>query len=199
MPVLTPYQRHVSAWRNCDKCVLCNQRSQVVFARGSVPCKVLFVGEAPGQSEDALGQPFVGPAGKLLDHIVGDAWADLTAYQAPGPKVCFYNLVGCFPREAKGTRNHEPPEESIKACGVRLQEFVLNVAKPKLIVCVGQLSESWLEQGYKHSITLPDEIKQAAITHPAAILRIPTAQRELAIRKAVATLVRAVEEMDIPF
>lgn len=190
---LSPYRAHVEKWRNCERCKLCTQRSQVVFARGSIPADVLIVGEAPGQSEDVLGQPFVGPAGKLLDRIVADALADFQE----AIRTCFYNLVGCFPREVKlsgGARSHEPPEEAVVACGKRLQEFI-GVCKPRLLVAVGKLSETWLEQGYKHSIPLPPDLKQTTIVHPAAILRTPTAQQGLAIQKAVVILSQAIEEV----
>lgn len=187
---VSPYRRHVQAWQDCMNCELCSQRQQVVFARGSIPCDVLFCGEAPGESENILGQPFVGPAGKLLDSIVNRAIEHLTYDLSVG----FYNLVGCFPQQAKADGNHEPPEEAIVACSSKLQQFVA-IAKPRLIVCVGKLSQGWLEQGYKHSIKLPREIKQCHITHPAAILRAPIVSRGLLVQRAVVTIQQALEEL----
>lgn len=67
---MSAWTDHVAKWKNCDLCPLHKQRNRICIARGTVPCDVLFVGEAPGPSEDAIGQPFVGPAGKLLDQII---------------------------------------------------------------------------------------------------------------------------------
>jgi uracil-DNA glycosylase len=69
----TLWSAHVDDWKDCTRCPLHTVRSNVVLARGSIPCDILFVGEAPGRSEDALGKPFVGPAGILLDEMIEDA------------------------------------------------------------------------------------------------------------------------------
>lgn len=214
---MTPYQLHVSHWKNCTRCPLHEHRCQVVFARGKLPCDVLFCGEAPGQSEDALGQPFMGPAGHLLDQIVGQA---LNGWMAPGRppfmpsteaaldaeqqqwdreeaavrvRTAFYNLVGCFPLEAKRSGDHEPPREAIEACAPRLREFVA-LAKPKLIVCVGALAERWVPKII--GISTDNPVACVSIVHPAFILsRLhPTAQ-PLAVQKAVVTLSDAIEEL----
>jgi uracil-DNA glycosylase len=63
----------------------------VVLARGRIPAPILLCGEAPGVSEDVLGSPFIGPAGKLLDHILARAIDGQFDY-------CLTNLVGCIPR-----------------------------------------------------------------------------------------------------
>ena len=64
MPVvqhITPMERwkeHVATWRNCRECALCDQRYKIVLGRGSVPAHIVFLGEAPGDSENAVGMPF---------------------------------------------------------------------------------------------------------------------------------------------
>src|SRR3954471_2435855 len=98
---MTTWLEHVARWRDCTRCPLSQQRSNIVLARGQVPCDVLFVGEAPGASEDALAQPFCGPAGHLLDQIVERALPPIVSY-------AMTNLVCCFPREAKAQGDNEP-------------------------------------------------------------------------------------------
>jgi len=90
---MTPYQRFVSRWGDCRKCILCRSRSRIVLARGRVPADVLLVGEAPGESENVIGSPFTGPAGHLLDQIVKHALRG-----RPALSCCFTNLICCIPR-----------------------------------------------------------------------------------------------------
>lgn len=66
---LSPFRQHVENWKNGCGSSICTGARKCI-ARGSVPCDVVFVGEAPGHSEQTLGQPFVGPAGQLLDSII---------------------------------------------------------------------------------------------------------------------------------
>lgn len=182
---MTPWQAHVQRWTNCTDCALCHQRDRIVLARGTIPCDVLFVGEAPGESENVLGRPFVGPAGKLLDQIIDNALSGL----ADKPTIALTNLVCCFPLEAKQTGNHEPAPAEIKACRSRLLELI-GLCKPKLIVAVGKLAEA-------HMPAI--DVKTVAVTHPAAILRMPHAQKDMAVRRCVVTLTNAVEEIMLPF
>lgn len=179
---MTPWIKHQAKWRDCRLCDLCEGRRSVVLARGRVPCDVLFVGEAPGVSEDVIGQPFVGPAGKLLDQIIYQAFAgreELTC--------AWTNLVACFPKEEKSAGINEPPESAIKACAPRLREFI-GLCRPRLIVCVGQLATNWVRKTQWECNNLCD------IIHPAAILRMNLAQRGLAIQRCVMVLANALED-----
>lgn len=180
---MTAYQNHRKRWQNCRGCELCSQRSRVVLARGTVPCKVLFIGEAPGPSEDVIGKPFVGPAGKIFDRVLAEAV----------PASCSYaitNLVACFPREAKEAGINEPPKEAIEACAPRLQEFA-RLCKPRLIVAVGSLAAKHLPQWPNR----PTTRAMIQILHPAAILRMQAVQRPLAIRRSIVTIADAVAEI----
>ncbi len=189
MPASSPFQLHVQKWTGCTRCHLCEGRDRVVIARGSIPCDVLFIGEAPGESENILGKPFVGLAGKLLDRMVTSVETRVRCFS-----WCMGNLVGCFPREAKKAGYNEPDDEAIEKCKPKLQELV-KMADPKLIVAVGRLAKDWLEPGYKHSVKLHRIIKMVSITHPAAILRANIAQQGLMIQKCVVTLSNAIEEL----
>jgi len=191
--VTSLFQQHVERWRNCRACPLCDQRGRIVLARGKVPCDVVFVGEAPGDSEDALGAPFMGPAGKLLDGIIRHAllpWAEK-------PRLAFTNLVACFPRESKEAGDNEPPDEAILACRSRLIEFI-RIADPRLIVCVGALARDWLDPKLRRLtkyVQVHREIPQVAIKHPAAIIRMNVAMQGLEKQRAAVTITNAVEEM----
>ena len=181
------YSLFVEKWKSCTACELHKDRQNVVLARGKIPCDVLFVGEAPGQSEDCLSAPFVGPAGQLLDKIVERAIAS-------DVRVAFTNLVCCIPLDDDGVKVSEPPDEAIEACSIRLQEFV-EIANPRLIVCVGKLAKDWLDPGWKHSIRFHAKIPLVDITHPAFILRANIAQQGLLCQKATVILRNAVEDI----
>lgn len=175
----TPWQQHVERWRGCQGCELHQRRKRVVLARGSVPCDVLFVGEAPGASEDAIGAPFVGPAGKLLDEIIEEAMSGL-----PPLRIAFTNLVCCIPRGEDWEKIGEPGKEHIAACRKRLEEFVA-LARPRLIVLVGSLAK-------RHSSGLVGSRSWAEIDHPAFIMRMNEAQRGLARQRAEVRIRNAV-------
>lgn len=66
----SPYRLHVERYRDGCGADECAFAKRVVHCRGDLPADVVFVGEAPGESEDCIGRPFVGPAGHLLDQIV---------------------------------------------------------------------------------------------------------------------------------
>ncbi len=165
--------QHVEDWKDCQRCPLGKQRSNICLARGTLPCMVLFVGEAPGISEDAIGQPFVGPAGNRLDQIIERSLPTSVTY-------ALTNLVACFPREAKTEGINEPERGEILECRPRLIEFI-NIARPS------KLSTAYVNH--------TDTIKCIDITHPAAIMRMPLAQQTMAMQKCIVVLRNAVEDM----
>lgn len=176
---MSAWTDHVAKWKDCELCPLWRQRNRICIARGTVPCDVLFIGEAPGASEDAIGKPFIGPAGRLLDQIIERA---LPAYM----KYAFTNLVCCFPAEAKAEGINEPHGSEIKACRPRLYEFI-NIAQPQLIVCVGALAADHID--HRAGIQCVDVI------HPAAILRMPLAQKQMAAQRVIVQLRNAAESI----
>ncbi len=170
MPVQqkSPYQRHLAKWSNCERCELCNSRRHMVHLRGDIPADVFFIGEAPGKSENLSGIPFDGEAGILLDEIVKQSVpAKLTR--------AFANLVACLPLGEDGTKLAQPSARSIKECSPRLQELI-DLIKPKLIICVGSLSYDWVPAIQR----IPDTTVVSHTLHPAHILRAPTANRTIA-------------------
>lgn len=181
---MTRYTNHLERWKNCQDCNLCKQRRKVVLFRGAkIPCDVLFVGEAPGFGEDTIGHPFVGPAGRLLDGIIKEAWED-SAYSWG-----FTNLIACIPKDDLQKKITQPPDFAIHACSDRLTE-IINICSPGLVVAVGSVANERLE-GF-----IPDNFTH--ITHPAALFRANVAQKGLMIQKAIVTLKDALAEI-VPF
>lgn len=188
MPVLPKltYRDHKARWENCQGCVLCDRRRKVVLGKGTLPCDVLFVGEAPGASEDVIGTPFVGPAGSLLDDLIKRASDGMEL------RIAFTNLIACIPKDENGDKVGEPEEESIHACTDRLEEFLL-LARPKLLVCVGKLPAKWIPKkfGYNHFDSIIE------VMHPAAILRSEVSVRSLLMQRAMVTLADAFSEIKV--
>lgn len=192
------YQLHVRRWAKGCGADICTHASRRVFARGSLPCDVLFIGEAPGPSENILGVPFVGPAGHLLDQIINASIGAGYPHRACCDKdpitYALTNLVACIPLDDGGKKWAEPDEDSVVCCGDRLRELV-SIAKPRLIVTVGRLAGDYLSKGYKHSLQLGWDCARVHIVHPAAILRANIAQRGLEIQRCVVTLSNAMEDL----
>ena len=113
---------------NCTRCGLCETRHNLVFGIGNVKADILFVGEGPGEQEDLKGEPFVGPAGKLLDDML--SIIDLDRHEN-----CYIaNIVKCRP-----PRNRDPLETEQEACIDYLRNQVALI-KPKVIVCLGRIA-----------------------------------------------------------
>lgn len=188
------FQLHVERWGKGCGADCCGRATKVVLSRGKVPCDVLFVGEAPGKAENVLGRPFCGPAGHLLDRIIAKAMPS-TMFSPMGEiRLAFTNLVGCIPLDEDGTKSGEPDVDSIEACAPRLQEFI-DLASPRVVVCVGKLSSTWLKPGYKNPVTLPVGVKVVDLVHPAFILRQPLAQRGITEQQCIIRLSAALDEL----
>ena len=148
----------------CTKCGLCETRHNVVFGVGKRETDILFVGEGPGEQEDLKGEPFVGPAGKLLDDM-------LSIIDLDRSKVYIANIVKCRP-----PRNRDPLETEQDACVGYLRNQVALI-KPKIIVCLGRIAATKLikpdfritrEHG---TWTQRGDVWMTATYHPSALLR----------------------------
>lgn len=156
-------------WKDCKACELCDTRERIVLGRGKIPCDILFVGEAPGTSENLLGKPFIGPAGHLLNEII--------ELSVPNNiRLAFTNLIGCIPLDENLNKVKQPHKEHIKACRPRLVEFV-ELCNPKAFVYVGKLSE----KEFPKIVEVGDRLS-TSIIHPAAILRADNSQKGLSIQ-----------------
>ena len=154
-----------STCSQCTRCGLCDTRHNVVFGVGNEKADVMFVGEGPGEQEDLKGEPFVGPAGKLLDDM-------LSIIDLDRNKNCYIaNIVKCRP-----PRNRDPLETEQEACIGYLRNQVALV-KPRIVVCLGRIAATRLirpdfritrEHG---QWTEKNGIWMTAIYHPSALLR----------------------------
>ena len=115
------------ACKSCTRCGLCQTRNRMVFGVGKRDADVMFIGEGPGEQEDLQGEPFVGPAGKLLDDMLSIIDLDRTN--------CYIaNIVKCRP-----PRNRDPLETEQDACIDYLKKQIMLI-KPKIIVCLGRIA-----------------------------------------------------------
>ena len=149
----------------CTRCGLCETRTNVVFGVGSKTADILFVGEGPGEQEDLQGEPFVGPAGKLLDDM-------LSIIDLDRKSNCYIaNIVKCRP-----PRNRDPMETEQDACIAFLQNQIA-LLQPKILVCLGRIAAMRLiREDYRitreHGQWVQkDGIWMTAIYHPSALLR----------------------------
>ena len=150
---------------NCTRCGLCETRSHVVFGVGARNADVMFIGEGPGEQEDLRGEPFVGPAGKLLDDMLSiiDLDRNTNCYIA--------NIVKCRP-----PRNRDPKEEEQDACIGYLRNQVALI-RPKIIVCLGRIAaKRIIDPNYRitqqHGLWVQKNgVWMTALYHPSALLR----------------------------
>ncbi|MFP3552617.1 uracil-DNA glycosylase [Paraburkholderia sp. SIMBA_049] len=149
----------------CERCRLCERRTNTVFGVGDREADWMLIGEAPGENEDKQGEPFVGQAGKLLDNMLQSL--DL----ARGTNVYIANVIKCRP---PGNRNPEPDE--VARCEPYLQRQVALV-KPKLIVALGRFAAQSLLKTEASISSLRGRVHEyegvpVIVTyHPAYLLR----------------------------
>ena len=122
----------------CQRCRLCEGRTQVVPGAGNIKAQIMFIGEGPGKDEDIQGKPFVGRAGKLLTEMLGQI--DLKRED-----VYIANMVKCRPPE-----NRDPLPDELEACDPYL-EFQISYINPKVIVTLGRFSMAKFLPGYSIS------------------------------------------------
>ena len=150
--------------KSCSRCELCKTRHNVVFGVGPKNADIMFIGEGPGEQEDLHGEPFVGPAGKLLDDML--SIVDLSR------ENCYIgNIVKCRP-----PGNRDPKEDEQEACIDYLRNQVALI-KPKIIVCLGRIAAMRIIRS-DYRITREhgtwvnkNGIWMTAIYHPSALLR----------------------------
>jgi len=167
-----------AAVQKCRGCDLYLSATQAVFGEGPAHAPIVMIGEQPGDDEDRKGQPFVGPAGKLLDRALSEAHIDRAA-------VYVTNTVKHFKYEMRGKRRlHKKPRASeIHACEPWL-EAEMELVKPRVIVCLGATAaQAVFGNKYKvtqqHGIFLPHKWAPLATStvHPSSILRAPDEAR----------------------
>ncbi len=151
----------------CNKCGLCETRTNLVFGVGNPNAEVMFIGEGPGEQEDLKGEPFVGRGGQLLDKML--AVVDLDRNK----NIYIGNMVKCRP-----PKNRDPKPEEQEQCIFWLRNQV-KLIKPKIIVCLGRISamkviKPDIKITKEHGIFFErNGTLMMATLHPAALLRNP--------------------------
>ena len=156
---------------SCEKCRLCETRTNVVPGEGDPHARLMFIGEGPGQEEDRQGRPFVGRSGELLTRMIQAIGMERT-------EVYICNVVKCRPPK---NRNPEPDEAAACLDYLRAQ-FAL--VRPRVVVLLGKVAcqytlheqvfitrdhGQWYER--KGTWFMPT-------FHPSALLRDPSKKRE---------------------
>ena len=155
-----------AACAGCTGCGLAATRHSVVFGVGPCPSPVVFIGEGPGQQEDLRGEPFVGPAGQLLD--------DMLSIIDLGRHNCYIcNIVKCRPPQ-----NRDPLPAESEACMPWLREQ-FRLLQPKIVVCLGRIAaQRMIRQDFSVTREHGQIINKGGILFmgtfpPAALLRQP--------------------------
>src|SRR3954453_20658686 len=190
-----------AAAAGCRACELWEPATQTVFGEGPETARVVFVGEQPGDQEDRKGEPFVGPAGRLLDKALADPGIERRDGYITNAVKHFR-----FTPTPKRRIHQTPGPEHLRACRPWLDaEF--EVLTPEVVVCLGATAAKALispsfritkERGRlipwsPHPVEddeeeAPHQTWMLATTHPSAVLRTPDESRAAAYDALVADL-----------
>jgi DNA polymerase len=176
----------------CRGCELWRDATQAVFGEGEVPARMMLVGEQPGDKEDLAGEPFVGPAGRVLAQALEEAGI-------ARERVYLTNAVKHFRFEQRGKRRiHQRPDAgNIAACRPWLEaEFA--AVRPAVIVCLGATAARAVlgrvvKIGAERGMPIEAEGRTVVITiHPSAVLRLrDSSERTAAVSGLAADLMTA--------
>jgi len=164
--------------QRCRRCTLWARATQAVAGEGDERARLVLVGEQPGQEEDLAGRPFVGPAGRLLDHALAQAGI-------ARERVFLTNAVKHFKWEPRGTRrmHKTPAQREIEACEYWLQQELARV-RPSVVLALGATAGRALLGG---PVTISmlrgrpierDDYAVVVTYHPSAVLRVPEKSRQ---------------------
>lgn len=148
--------------RGCPLCKLSRSRKNAVPGEGQLSAKIMFIGEAPGRSEDEKGRPFVGAAGRILDELLKKAGIERS-------EVFITNIVKCRP-----PNNRVPKEDELTACRPYLDRQIALI-KPKVICILGRTAYSSLLGGSSITANRGKIVERAGqkyflTFHPAAVI-----------------------------
>ncbi|MDB5357592.1 MAG: uracil-DNA glycosylase [Phycisphaerales bacterium] len=156
--------------RGCTKCHLCESRSHTVFGEGDADAKLMFIGEGPGFKEDQSGRPFVGPAGELLNRMIG-------AMGLARERVFIANILKCRAFvPGPPPKDRAPTPDEVAACSPYLERQV-EIIGPRVIVTLGLPASQYVLQSRLSMSRMRGQwhawrgIKVMPTWHPAYILR----------------------------
>lgn len=168
-PLVQDWATLVAEVRACTRCDLHRGRTQAVVGVGRPDADLLVIGEAPGAEEDRQGEPFVGPAGQLLNGM-------LRAIGLPRSEVYIANILKCRPPS-----NRDPSPAEAATCTPFLERQIALI-KPRAILAVGRIAAQWLLQSdapigrLRGRVQQFREIPLVVTYHPAYLLRTPLAK-----------------------
>jgi len=175
----------------CTACELYADATQTVFGSGQAGARIVLAGEQPGDKEDLAGEPFVGPAGRLLDRALECAGVDREdAYVT--------NVVKHFRFRQEGKRriHRTPGVEHVRACLPWLESELATV-RPRVLVTLGAtaakalLGSSFRLTQHRGELLEYAGLPLLATGHPSAVLRGPGDRRDEAYEELVADLALA--------
>lgn len=118
--------------RGCPKCPLCESRTCAVPGDGKASVQAMLIGEAPGEEEDESGHPFVGAAGRYLDHVLEEVGLDRDGF-------FITNVVKCRPPE-----NRKPRKGEVEVCTTSYLFEQIDLVDPKVIMLLGSTALTYL-------------------------------------------------------
>jgi DNA polymerase len=173
----------------CTRCDLYRHARGTVFGAGRESAWLKLVGEQPGDQEDLAGEPFVGPAGRVLDRALTDAGIRRD-------ETYVTNAVKHFKFEQRGKRRiHQKPNAAeIRACRPWL-DAELRVVRPTMLVALGATAaQALLGPSFRVTAHRGEVIdwqggpRIVPTVHPSSILRAPDDRRAAAFDSLVADL-----------
>ncbi|OZI80028.1 UdgX family uracil-DNA binding protein [Bordetella genomosp. 2] len=185
-------QQQPARLEDCRRCGLWRDATQAVPGEGRRSASIMLVGEQPGDKEDLAGQPFVGPAGALLDRALRDADVDRKT-------VYVTNAVKHFKWQLRGKRrmHKTPAQREIEACHYWLEDE-LRMITPRVVVALGATALHAVMEAKSLTLTPQlgrvlehDGLAVVAAYHPSYALRAPDAS---ARRHAYETIVAALAQ-----
>lgn len=170
---------HLDQWRDCRLCPLGERACKhVMFSTynyilprqkrmQSDTVDVMFIGEGPGEAEDVIGKPFIGPTGRFLRR---ECWP---LANPSGLVIMMANLVACRPQDKIGGPNRAPHQEEIEACRPRLVKLI-EIFDPLVIATLGRVPEDYLRATLRKTEMCKDSPWAGPtfnLPHPSAISR----------------------------
>jgi uracil-DNA glycosylase family protein len=185
------------AARRCRACDLFLTGTQTVFGEGPARAEVMMVGEQPGDQEDRAGQPFVGPAGRVLDEALEEVGIDRS-------RVYVTNVVKHFKWVARGKRriHSKPNAREIRACRPWLEAELADV-QPRVVVALGATAaQALLGASFRVTQQRGKPLEDTglapyvvATVHPASILRAPDPESREAEGRAFVHDLKVVKDL----
>ena len=160
-------KQHVDAWKHCTRCPLHETSKKIALYRGTLPCILLMVGEAPGRHENVSGIPFDTNAlrGRMLSKLTDVADQMHISY-------VITNVLGCIPWAKGGSSVRSPEHHEISQCYPRLVEMI-KLADPYIVLSFGGTAQDVVSPLVRNlNLLNPSRcIEHYYLSHPTTIIR----------------------------